>query len=707
MNIYSNSRRGATLISPLDRPLKVTRFPRQSASRKDDLTLSLRELAEVIKDEWAEYKGDLPWLKLARFGNTRSDKGSLRTNANMQAISGIELDYDDGDISPARARAILSEVGIAALIFTTPSHMQPGKGNRWRILCPTSRDLDPIERERLVARINGLFDGAFDPASFTMSQSFYYGNVEDGTPVQTYLVDGGYIDHADDLDEVALGRDGKPYRERREREANDNHEGATRPQHVADSALMSIPNEGDRSWWRDMAAAHKSAGGSFTVFDGWSKGHDSYSRRHTRDTWDDLDPEKEGGITERSLYSAAADHDWRDSELDEQTLADLDDYDADLEALIREDKARAAPVKSRLTVQRPSEITDEEMRRPVIKGLVAEGDIGAIVGSPGVGKSLLAPYMAQAVAQGRSVFGMRVEQGGVLYVPAEDSFGMKQRTRALLKRNGAFEDFQLVSGVSDLLSKDSPDLKDLRRLVKESGCKLVIIDTLAMAFPGLEENSAEGMGRVVAVARSLTKWGAAVILIHHDTKDGQQGLPRGHSLLNGALDVAIHLKRSDDGIIRGKLTKNRNGSCDRDIAFRIGVETLGTDEYGDPVEAAYCDELQALPGEHASRPLSNQTAEALRILKETAGHNDIVSIEAWEEACIASDRFCKPDAKGESRDKAFTRSRMALIEADRIRIKDGDVLILDRRVTATVADFDDDEPPSGNRRRNREIQELV
>jgi len=460
----------------------------------------------------------------------------------------------------------------------------------------------------------------------------------------------------------------------------------------------------DDAYFTVIAAIHHATAGSkrgMRLAREWASQSPKYNEGHFLRDWHSFKADSENPITVASLIPHAPTY------LAKDALADLDDYDADLEALIKEDKARAAPVKSRLTVQRPSEITDEEMRRPVIKGLIAEGDIGAIVGSPGVGKSLLAPYMAQAVAQGRSVFGMRVEQGGVLYVPAEDSFGMKQRTRALLKRNGAFEDFQLVSGVSDLLSKDSPDLKDLRRLVKESGCKLVIIDTLAMAFPGLEENSAEGMGRVVAVARSLTKWGAAVILIHHDTKDGQQGLPRGHSLLNGALDVAIHLKRSDDGIIRGKLTKNRNGSCERDIAFRIGVETLGTDEYGDPVEAAYCDELQALPGEHASRPLSNQTAEALRILKETAGHNDIVSMEAWEEACIASDRFCKPDAKGESRDKAFTRSRMALIESDRIRIKDGDVLILDRRVTATVADFDDDEPPSGNRRRNREIQELV
>src|SRR3546814_13658964 len=110
-----------------------------------------------------------------------------------------------------------------------------------------------------------------------------------------------------------------------------------------------------------------------------------------------------------------------------------------------------------------------------------------------------------------------------------------------------------------------------------------------MAFPGLEESSAEAMGRFVAVARKLTEHGAAVILIHHDTKaEGQT--PRGHSVLNGALDMALHLTKSEDGIVRGKMTKNRNGTFDRDIAFRIETRSFGTDEAGDPITPPLAEE---------------------------------------------------------------------------------------------------------------------
>src|SRR5690606_10871152 len=101
------------------------------------------------------------------------------------------------------------------------------------------------------------------------------------------------------------------------------------------------------------------------------------------------------------------------------------------------------------------------------------------------------------------------------------------------------------------------------------------------------------MGRVVAAARALTKWGAAVILIHHDTKDGASGLPRGHSVLNGALDVSLHLTKGEGGIVRGNLTKNRNGSCERDLAFAIVTRALGTDGDGDVVTEALCYELDA------------------------------------------------------------------------------------------------------------------
>lgn len=233
-----------------------------------------------------------------------------------------------------------------------------------------------------------------------------------------------------------------------------------------------------------------------------------------------------------------------------------------------------------------------EAREYVIKGVLARGDLGVIFGKPGAGKSTLAPYLARKVARGERVFGRRTRQGQVLYVAAEDPGGMRQRVKALRRvLGGGASDLRLIVGVEDLNTKGSSDLKALEAIIKQRQPVLVIIDTLAQAFPGLEENTAEGMGRVVRVGRRLADLGPAVVLIHHDTKGGGD-TPRGHSILHGALDMQLKLsseKGSD--IVTGELGKNRNGACDWRLTFRRAVAVLGVDADGDNITAVYTEDL--------------------------------------------------------------------------------------------------------------------
>ncbi|MGN6422630.1 MAG: AAA family ATPase [Asticcacaulis sp.] len=320
---------------------------------------------------------------------------------------------------------------------------------------------------------------------------------------------------------------------------------------------------------------------------------------------------------------------------------------------------------SRLSFLSPDDCENAPSRGYLIKGLIAPGDIGCIFGAPGAGKSLIAPYLGYAVAQGREAFGMRSKQGGVFYVAAEDEFGMRGRVKALKAEHGAAPDFTLVGGVSDLLTPESPDLAALTEAVKARKPSLIFLDTLAMAFPGLEENSAEAMGRVVKVARDLTTWGAAVVLIHHDTK-AEGSTPRGHSLLNGALDVALHVQpRDESGIIRGKLTKNRNGTCDRDIAFKIDTVAMGHDEDGDEITIAVANP-QVGHGllSHLVPPklsMSERAAlDVLRRLEDCLTTSQKVSEAAWREACIAGRTVSVSEAY-DSRKKAFNRAYQKLV----------------------------------------------
>lgn len=674
--------------SPLDRPIRLTTFPTQGAQRKREVRLSMRQLATKIRNTEAEDKAHLPWLKGAVFGDKptplrpdptkpgRMTGNSLRHDANVVAVTGVELDYDAGVISPETARDRLKRAGVTALVYTTPSHT-PAEP-RWRVLAPCSTEFPPDRRAALVARLNGLLDGEVDGASFTLSQSYYFGNVKGKPRVRAFPIKGRrYIDQAADLDATAVGK-------RARHRANDN----APPAGPFDEAGLI----------EDLLSGGNYHGSAMSLLGHWAVTGVSYleCKRRIEELFQSIpEADRRDVWAVRVAEIPTLLHRIFGNQVREE-IEERDRLVSLFEDLPDDEEGDAAPA-SGLTFSTPSECAVGDARQYVIKGFVAAGDVACIVGAPGVGKSLLAPRLGYAVAQGQDIFGMRTRQGGVFYVAAEDEHGMRSRVTALKNQHGDADQFVLVGGVSDLLTKGSAHPKALRRAVQERRPSLVIIDTLAMAFPGLEENTAEGMGRVVAVARSLTKWGAAVILIHHDTKDGQQGLPRGHSLLNGALDVALHLTKSEGGIVRGKLTKNRNGSLVQDIAFTIGTRTLGPDEDGDPIRAAICRELDPGSAPEREERIAPSAAAALRVLGDLIGSDGVevegrrgIPQELWRGACIDGIEVSSADTR-DGRKKAFNRALRELRDRGRVELREGYYCLPETAMGESFHDIDDDE----------------
>jgi hypothetical protein len=193
----------ATAVSWLDSPFALTTFKDYAAATKHEEFWTLRALAERIRATTASEKEALPWLKLARFGDVRTDKNSLRHDANVQAISGIEGDYDGERITIAEAVERLEQQGIAALIYPSPSFTKDAP--RWRALCPTSAELPPDRRRPMLGRLNGLLGGIFSRESWTLSQCYYFGSVNRNPWHRVELIDGTPIDLHDDLDQIWTG----------------------------------------------------------------------------------------------------------------------------------------------------------------------------------------------------------------------------------------------------------------------------------------------------------------------------------------------------------------------------------------------------------------------------------------------------------------------------------------------------------------------
>lgn len=97
-----------------DSTVVVTFFSDHAATTKREDRLSPEALAELIHTTTAASKEALPWLKLARFGENRSKGGALRNNDNVVAVTGVEADYDRGEMSLAEANDIIASAGITA-----------------------------------------------------------------------------------------------------------------------------------------------------------------------------------------------------------------------------------------------------------------------------------------------------------------------------------------------------------------------------------------------------------------------------------------------------------------------------------------------------------------------------------------------------------------------------------------------------------------
>ena len=122
----------------------------------------------------------------------------------MLAITGVEGDYDAEHIDPETAIATLTTAGLLAIVCTTPSHTSDAP--RWRVYCPLSCEYPTSERDRLMARLSGLFGGVFSRESWAISQAYFYGSINRSPSHVAQLIEGTPIDLMDNLDAGAIGR---------------------------------------------------------------------------------------------------------------------------------------------------------------------------------------------------------------------------------------------------------------------------------------------------------------------------------------------------------------------------------------------------------------------------------------------------------------------------------------------------------------------
>ena len=245
-----------------------------------------------------------------------------------------------------------------------------------------------------------------------------------------------------------------------------------------------------------------------------------------------------------------------------------------------------------------------------VKGMIEPGCLSVWYGQPGSGKSFLIQYVAYAIAQGRSIFGRRVRQARTIYIGLEGGGGIGKRIRALEGNFGDTDNFHYCIEQVALLEADRPNEKGVDAVVNAilaSGSRMVVIDTLNRALNGGEENNSSAMGALISACETIIqRTGAHVALVHHCTKAGTDGGPRGHGSLEGAVDLSVAVNGTSKSPLRSFRTRKVKDGEDMERAFALDKVMLGVDSDGDDITTLVVREAGDSPTEGRKKLAGNQ-----------------------------------------------------------------------------------------------------
>ncbi|MET0706123.1 MAG: AAA family ATPase [Tardiphaga sp.] len=577
---------------PLDRPIDLTFFKDRGATVKKDGAMTLRALASRILNRNAPSKEALPWLKLATFGNRVTDRGSLRNNDNVLAATGVELDYDKGQIPLPEAAELLEKAGVCALLYTSPSHKP--EFPKWRVLAPFSEAMDGPARAQMVGRIAGLFfarygANVFDAASWTLSQSFFYGYVanDEGFYHKVVLVDGEEVDLHDKLDEIAVGRPNtRPRHDDAGMRATDTSERPPLDLGMAEEDVLT-----GRNFHMALLsiAGHYVARGMdedeiLELLDGLMQLVPVEVRRANARRWKERSSQKHlRGVIAYCLERERKTHRFRDYDRSQREQADEDETKQESDDAAQGEHADDVVDDAghddglhpkRILLSSASFISS--WRPPVytVDGILQSDFIYSLTAPTSHGKTALALHLACCIALGRPFHGHPVEQGSILFCAGENPADIMARYMIMADRLGfdpQHPAFHFIDGVIKLktslprIREEAADIPNLR---------LVIIDTAAAYFDGDNQND---NAQAIAYGRTLRR--LTTLLPHHPTvianchpKKGagrEDLVPMGGSAFLNEIDGNITLwKDADENLTMGRHGKFR-GPEFSDLRFKL------------------------------------------------------------------------------------------------------------------------------------------
>jgi hypothetical protein len=387
------------------------------------------------------------------------------------------------------------------------------------------------------------------------------------------------------------------------------------------NAVEAIPNPGrDYDLLRNICSGiHHATGGSDwgrALMHKWAQRSSIYDAAiidgKILEEWLD---KKDGGadrpITQQWIYAQARKHGWQDP----AALNGL----IPLEPEIDEDAAKlpaSADGPELFPTISAAHVGTLPPMQWLVRNYLPRAELAMLFGQSGSGKSFLAFDLAASVVRGEPWWGNRAQRGRVLYVVLEGQGGNRQRVEAYCKARGvdegALRDLVFCMGSPNLFDpKDAEKLVHTARAAWGGGrpnVDLVVIDTLARAVVGANENSGEDMGRVLRHCQEIHRaLGAIVLLVHHSGKDEARGA-RGWSGLRAACDAELEITIDSAGRTL-RVSKMKDGEDGMPRRFELRRHVLGVNEDLGEISSMTVEPVPEAPKSSESVRLEKQVKE--------------------------------------------------------------------------------------------------
>jgi len=211
------------------------------------------------------------------------------------------------------------------------------------------------------------------------------------------------------------------------------------------------------------------------------------------------------------------------------------------------------------------ELDDMPEPDPIIDGWLYTDSINFLAGPSGTFKTFVAHDLAARYASHAMTYhGIPMTHGKVFYIIAEGSGMFKFRKRAWESHNGKVSSNITYYPCPIQLDDFEAQMPALISVARGGGYSMVIFDTQAMCTPGVDENAAKDMTRIISAVHQLREATKGCVLMVHHFDKGNNGIRGSGSQFAAANTVLATVRKGDEEWVKLSTKKSDGGKAKED-----------------------------------------------------------------------------------------------------------------------------------------------